>query len=107
MEKAKAGGFALRLGLRQIDGLREDDIQRLVSVRENIPADLNPHLFAPPLVANSIPPLDGEGGWLKAEPGGVMGPPPTQSPPPGLLRKLTSPRGGGIPTCAICGSAAG
>ena len=39
--------FALRLGLRQIDGLREDDAKRLVSIRDALPADLNPHLFAP------------------------------------------------------------
>ena len=39
--------FALRLGLRQIDGLREDDVQRLVSIRDSVAADLNPHLFAP------------------------------------------------------------
>ena len=30
--------FALRLGMRQIDGLREDDVQRLVSVRDAVPA---------------------------------------------------------------------
>ena len=45
--------------MRQIDGLREDDVQRLVSVRDGIPADLNPHLFAPQPAPNSIPPL----GW--------------------------------------------
>ena len=31
------GAFALRLGMRQIDGLREDDVQRLVSMRDGIP----------------------------------------------------------------------
>ncbi len=31
--------FALRLGLRQIDGLRETDIQRLVSIRDDLPAN--------------------------------------------------------------------
>ncbi|MBC8019593.1 MAG: error-prone DNA polymerase [Methyloceanibacter sp.] len=40
--------FALRLGLRQIDGLREDDVRRLVSIRDGLPADLDPHLFCPP-----------------------------------------------------------
>ncbi len=30
--------FALRLGLRQIDGLREDDAKRLVAIRDNLPA---------------------------------------------------------------------
>jgi error-prone DNA polymerase len=30
--------FALRLGLRQIDGMREDDVQRLVAVRDSLPA---------------------------------------------------------------------
>ena len=43
---------ALRLGLRQIDGLREDDVKRLVSIRDGLPADLDPHLFAPPLAVN-------------------------------------------------------
>jgi error-prone DNA polymerase len=45
--------FALRLGLRQIDGLREDDVKRLVSIRDRLPADLNPHLFAPPQILSS------------------------------------------------------
>ncbi|MET0869544.1 MAG: error-prone DNA polymerase [Methyloceanibacter sp.] len=31
--------FALRLGLRQIDGLREDDAKRLVAIRDNLPAE--------------------------------------------------------------------
>jgi error-prone DNA polymerase len=41
--------------MRQIDGMREDDVKRLVSIRDRLPADLNPHLFAPPasgVVAN-------------------------------------------------------
>jgi error-prone DNA polymerase len=56
--------FALRLGLRQIDGLREADMQRLVSIREGISADLMPHLFAPPpqsIAASSPSPEKGEG----------------------------------------------
>jgi error-prone DNA polymerase len=40
--------FALRLGLRQIDGLREDDAKALVAARDGIAAHFNPHLFAPP-----------------------------------------------------------
>jgi error-prone DNA polymerase len=55
LEPAAGGAFALRLGLRQIDGLREDDVKRLVSVRDGIPADLDPHLFCPqptPLVSS-------------------------------------------------------
>ena len=49
----KTGGrrdssFALRLGLRQIDGLREADAMRLVSIRDSLPAEFLPHLFAPP-----------------------------------------------------------
>ena len=47
--------FALRLGMRQIDGLREDDVQRLVSIRDCIAADLNPHLFAPSRPTPSLP----------------------------------------------------
>ena len=48
LEEARNGAFALRLGLRQIDGLREVEAQCLVSVRDGIPTELNPHLFAPP-----------------------------------------------------------
>ncbi|HEX2447639.1 MAG TPA: error-prone DNA polymerase [Methyloceanibacter sp.] len=60
----KGGGnreiaFALRLGLRQIDGLREDDVKRLVSIRDGIAADLNPHLFCPPHPTLSSPGLTG------------------------------------------------
>ncbi len=44
--------FALRLGLRQIDGLREDDARRLVSIRDGLPPELDPHLFCPPLVSS-------------------------------------------------------
>ena len=47
LEPASQGTFALRIGLRQIDGLREEDVKRLVSVRDGIPAELNPHLFCP------------------------------------------------------------
>ena len=61
--------FALRLGMRQIDGLREGDVQRLVSIRDGISADLNPHLFAPPLLPS---PRKGEGGdGLWPSPGGA------------------------------------
>ena len=75
--------FALRLGLRQIDGLREADVQRLVSIRDYVAADLNPHLFCPPLLPS---PEKGEGGDARsAAPGGgpivdesdpLPGPPP-------------------------------
>ncbi len=37
LEPVKAASFALRLGLRQIDGLREDDVKRLVSIRDRLP----------------------------------------------------------------------
>jgi error-prone DNA polymerase len=53
--------FALRLGMRQVDGLREDDVKAIVSIRDGISTEMNPHLFAPPLAAGSVPPLDGEG----------------------------------------------
>ena len=46
---------ALRLGLRQIDGLREEDVKRLVAVRDRLPADLDPHLFAPQPAPGSLP----------------------------------------------------
>ena len=41
--------------MRQVDGLREDDVKAIVSARDGIPAELNPHLFAPP------PPSPGKG----------------------------------------------
>jgi error-prone DNA polymerase len=40
--------FALRLGMRQIDGLREDDAKIIISIRDGIHAELSPHLFCPP-----------------------------------------------------------
>jgi error-prone DNA polymerase len=52
LEEARDGAFALRLGLRQIDGLREVEVQRLVSTRDGLPAELNPHLFAPPSLSS-------------------------------------------------------
>jgi error-prone DNA polymerase len=52
LEPASEGSFALRLGLRQIDGLREEDVKRLVAVRDRLPADLDPHLFMPPLLSS-------------------------------------------------------
>jgi error-prone DNA polymerase len=51
--------FALRLGMRQVDGLREDDVKAIVSIRDGIPAELNPHLFAPPQPSMSSPGLTG------------------------------------------------
>ena len=38
LESAQGDTCALRLGMRQIDGLREADVQRLVSVRDAVPA---------------------------------------------------------------------
>jgi error-prone DNA polymerase len=55
LEPASRGDFALRLGMRQVDGLREDDVKAIVSVRDGIPPEFLPHLFAPPLAASSIP----------------------------------------------------
>ena len=51
--------FALRLGMRQIDGLREDAAKAIVSIRDGIPAELNPHLFCPPHPLMSSPGLTG------------------------------------------------
>ena len=59
LEPASQGTFALRIGLRQIDGLREEDVKRLVSVRDGIPAELNPHLFCPQPLPLSSPGLTG------------------------------------------------
>ncbi|HET9935800.1 MAG TPA: error-prone DNA polymerase, partial [Methyloceanibacter sp.] len=57
---------ALRLGLRQIDGLREDDAKRLVAIRDNLPAERLPMLALTPYF---IPPLDGEGGSTEGRAG--------------------------------------
>ena len=59
LEPASRGEFALRLGMRQVDGLREDDVKAIVSIRDGIPAELNPHLFAPPQPSMSSPGLTG------------------------------------------------
>jgi error-prone DNA polymerase len=59
LEPKSVRTYALRLGLRQIDGFREADAQTLVSVRDGIPAERNPHLFAPPLPSLSSPGLTG------------------------------------------------
>jgi error-prone DNA polymerase len=48
LEPASRGEFALRLGMRQVDGLREDDAKSIVSIRDGIPPEFLPHLFAPP-----------------------------------------------------------
>ena len=60
LEPASRGSdFALRLGLRQIDGLREADVQRLVSVRERIAPESHPAFVCTAVIAL---PLQG-GGW--------------------------------------------
>ena len=79
--------YALRLGLRQIDGLREDDAKTLVSIRDGVAAFLNPHLFAPPVTANSIPPLDGEGGSAEGRAGWGESHGVGEIPPPGAPDK--------------------
>src|SRR5262249_6670596 len=48
LEPSPDGVKALRLGMRQVDGLREDDVKAIVAIRDGTPPDLNPHLFAPP-----------------------------------------------------------
>ena len=59
LEPASRGEFSLRLGMRQVDGLREDEVKAIVSIRDGIPAQLNPHLFAPPQPSMSSPGLTG------------------------------------------------
>ena len=61
LEPVKEAGeaFALRLGMRQVDGLREDDVKAIVSIRDGIPAELAPHLFAPSQISMSSPGLTG------------------------------------------------
>src|SRR5262249_57125871 len=39
---------ALRLGRGQVDGRRENNVKPIAATRDATPADLNPHLFAPP-----------------------------------------------------------
>src|SRR5262245_29004845 len=79
LEPASQGGFALRLGMRQVDGLREDDVKAIVSIRNGIPAEMYPHLFAPPLTADS--PLPHCGGARLLEEQSEGGEPQTQSLP--------------------------
>jgi error-prone DNA polymerase len=55
----RACEFALRLGMRQVDGLREDDVKAIVSIRDGIPAEFLPHIFAPPHPSLSSPGLTG------------------------------------------------
>ena len=55
LEPASRGEFALRLGMRQVDGLREDDVKAIVSIRDGIPAEFHPHLFAPPQPSSHRP----------------------------------------------------
>ncbi len=47
LEPASLNTCVLRIGLRQIDGLREEDVKRLVSMRDGLPVEINPHLFCP------------------------------------------------------------
>jgi error-prone DNA polymerase len=77
--------FALRLGMRQIDGLREDDAKTLVSIRDGIPADLNPHLFCPP-----HPPTAqmGDGPQSETAPGEGESADPLPGPPPSRGREM-------------------
>jgi error-prone DNA polymerase len=91
LEPASDDSFALRLGLRQIDGLREEDVKRLVALRDRLPADLNPHLFMPPPAPNSIPPLEEEGGSARTCPGRAGWGEEVQGPPPAAF-------GGDLPT---------
>ena len=89
-------------------------MRRLVSIRDGLPAALDPHLFAPPPM--SIPPLDEEAARPKAEflppldeegsaegrAGWVLG-----SPRPDAAIDRRTSYGGGMPMCAICGGGAG
>jgi len=91
LEPAEAGSFALRLGLRQIDGMREDDVKRLVSIRDGLPEESMPHLFAPQPAPS---PCKGEGGDARsATPDGghftegMSGFDPHPDPPPCRGRK--------------------
>src|SRR6476659_5050927 len=93
LEPASRGECALRLGMRQVDGLREDDVKAIVSIRDGIPAELNPHLFAPPLATRSIPPL-GEGGSAEGRAGWGEYPGVEEIPPPGAPTRADLPTRG-------------
>ena len=80
--------------MRQVDGLREDDVKAIVSIRDGIPAELNPHLFAPPLATRSIPPLDGEGGSAEGRAGWGEYPGVEEIPPPGAPTRADLPTRG-------------
>jgi error-prone DNA polymerase len=94
--------------MRQVDGLREDDVKAIVSIRDGIPAELNPHLFAPPLVTRSIPPpclrrseasasrrqVDGEGGSAAGRAGWGEYPGAEEIPPPGAPTRADLPTRG-------------
>ena len=96
--------FALRLGLRQIDGLREEDVKRIVSVRDGIAAEFEPHLFAPQPAPDTFPsPEKGEGGDdQRSSSGGghIAGPDLTPTPTLPLAGE------GSLAMCAISGGAA-
>ncbi len=94
LEEVAGGTFALRLGLRQIDGLREAEVQRLVSVRDGLSADLHPHLFAPQPATCSIPPLDGEGGEAEGQAGWGDGDCLEKKPPTRLTAQADLPARG-------------
>ena len=108
LEPASRGEFALRLGMRQVDGLREDDVKAIVSIRDGIPAELNPHLFDPPLATRSIPPpclrrseasasrrqVDGEGGSAEGRAGLGEYPGVEEIPPPGAPTRADLPTRG-------------
>jgi len=50
------GGCVLRLGFRQIDGLREEDARALMAARDGPRPETGPHLFAPALARSALLP---------------------------------------------------
>ncbi len=53
LEPGEKGGWALRLGFRQVDGLREDDAEKIVTARGDEDSSRSPH----PPTANGSGPL--------------------------------------------------
>ncbi|ODA67461.1 Error-prone DNA polymerase [Methyloligella halotolerans] len=124
LEPASEGGFALRLGLRQIDGFKEDAARALVAKRDNRPPETEPHLFAPPASLGLPPPEpieaelplpSGERVGVRGKEESVRGAQPLEScsPSPGGCASDLSPAGRGetraptpTPTSTISGSGA-
>ena len=87
LEPARDGTWALRLGLRQIDGLSQDEAEHIVKVRED-PA-------TPPMTASPEPQITQDNEPQKIPPPLFCAPPPLAPPPRGEGLGGKKRRGGG------------